>query len=118
MSCCMLCSTAKESGKLPDVLCLSQMEGGMDAGKGSISAAAPEKEAVDSLPREISLSSEADDMIAAWKGGRDSFDDGNDASAAPHADEQHSLQAVLADGEDAAPEVRVQPCAFTTWSTT
>ena len=66
----------------------------------------PEKAASHNLSGDIRLSSEAEEMIAAWKSGRDTYEI-DDASATSQADEQHSVQ-----NEEPAglmPEVRVAP---------
>ena len=43
------------------------------------------------LPRDVSLSSEAEELIAAWNGGKVKYDDG-DATAAPQAAHEYHQQ--------------------------
>lgn len=49
------------------------------------------KAASHDLPMDISLSSEAEEMIAAWNGGKSQYDDG-EIPAASHAEDDYSLQ--------------------------
>ncbi len=49
------------------------------------------KAASHDLPGDISLSSEAEEMIAAWNGGKSRYDDG-EKPAASHAEDELSLQ--------------------------
>ena len=73
----------------------SKVPGGMDIGKGLL-ASQPSKDAAQDLAQDISLGSEADAMIAAWKGSKVIYEDGSNPSGpaqdleqAQHADDSN-----------------------------
>ena len=73
----------------------SKVPGSMDIGKGLL-ATQPSKGAAQDLAQDISLGSEADEMIAAWKGSKVTYEDGSnpsepaqDLEQAQHADDSN-----------------------------
>ena len=77
----------------------SKVPGGMDVSKGLL-ASQPSKDAAPDLAQDISLGSEADEMIAAWKGSKVTYKDGSNPSGpaqdieqAQHADDSNDYTA-------------------------
>ena len=88
----------------------SKVPGGMDVSKGLL-ASQPSKDAAQDLAQDISLGSEADEMIAAWKGSEVTYKDDSE----PSRPAQDLEEALHADGSNdhTTSEVRMPICRGT-----